>query len=758
MRRSFLLLVVGFSLIATAAVADDVTVISAGEHGRYSRIAIAGLNQNVSASQDGKILRIRGLSKTAIFNLDDINKYKKAHRVTAARVVPTNDENYLELELTCKCQFKTKTSQNGKLILDISDISQGKADYISRSPEIGSKSKEKTDANVVFAKQNDDDRLTVEQAQDRMIALLKQAADEGLISMTGASAPTETETRSETEPGIGDREKSNLGAEQIRSNPRKIGADHQHTPPDRVTSPHIDDRKFSCINDDKLTIDGSKFENDPLYEIARLQTELAEAGRGVSKKFVEQIAVGFLSVGFGDEALALLTAHNLNDLPITSIAHIVSERPLEATGRFLGARNCTGAHALWQALADTPEHALDHANRANGALHSLPSRLKSLVTKRLAIKMADAKAWSKAEEYVLLAKEILPEDDPEIALVEAKLLAHHGDKTGARNALRQIAADGTAASPAALLTLADGYIEDEARTHDGFIEDIGGLAKIYGELRPSLIEAVAWADNKNFDAAMLILRNESGKSTDHKTEAIKTADRILTKGFSHPDDDVTIDALSAMLENRDWLGDDFWPIEKRNEVAQTITRLGLPNLALRLAGESTSATPEEILHLTEIALDAGEPETAIKIASPYSDRTEFAQIIVHSNIALKRYFAALATANNIRDAKTKYTLSADAAWAGRDWESASRAFKELSPNKMTLQHAINFALASYAGGEETLPPGAEAIIAMDAPDLADGIRSIFQDRGAGSPAERTGTLVDLTNKEIGFFEGILDDG
>ena len=97
-----------------------------------------------------------------------------------------------------------------------------------------------------------------------------------------------------------------------------------------------------CAPDSAFAIRADAFEIDPLGQIAELQAKLADAVPPEEPSIMRELAAGYLSIGFGDEALALLTNYQAQNSLLADIARAISERQFQQNSQLMGARQCGG--------------------------------------------------------------------------------------------------------------------------------------------------------------------------------------------------------------------------------------------------------------------------------------------------------------------------------------------------------------------------------------------------------------------------------
>jgi len=746
--RIWLVILSAVTIASSAYGADRVVRVKAGEHSDYSRIVIPDNGGNIEFQQSGRTIRIRNLDASATLDLREINDERKAFRILSAKQSRGASGAWVELTINCDCTVRASRLGNQKFVLDVVDSQKTKS-QIRPNDQTSSASRKSTTTDTG---PTIEDRMSVEQAHNRMVALLKKAADEGLITIT------DTEGASE-----------NIGDPAILLPPATVPVEDANkqaiahgTPNKKATEAMIAEQQSSeyrCLADAALHIDGEAFDADPLVEIADLQSMLADAKGEEEKEILHKLAAGFMSVGFGEEALALLKDYGEGKSFRADIARAISERPFETDSRLIHAKNCAGAHALWQAVVSEPRQAVRAYKRSSGAIKTLPSRLKNLIATRLAMKMIDAAAWEESEELFNIASAETETLGPELKYIQARLTEHNGDADASREALLEIASENSGASDDALLALADSYVQHGSDPHEGFKEDVGALAKTVGSPRAAFSEAVAWADIGNIDAAIMLLGNEASKSPELLQQARASAVPILKRAFLGSDQLSKISALDAFLAHKSWLNLSNDEIEFRRQIADTAFEFGLPNLALEILEDGPKQSGREyILAKASAALAAGQADEAIIISAPYTADYAFGEILVKANIEKNEYHSALAAAASLSDEDAKATMTARAGWLAKAWQSATLGFKSIDPSSMDEKVAAQYAFSAYMNGETSLPAAADAALSQQSSTIRGGLQSLFSTNDAVSALERSRNVADGVTREVLAFRELLKDG
>ncbi len=773
------LLIYLFCLFAAAGSAEaqrNDQLVTAGEHSNYSRIVFSQGTFDARVEQKGRSIKLYGIGAPESLNFQEINERRKAHRVISAKVRGEGNEPYVDISLTCDCKVLTKTLANGKLVLDIFDEGLANSAEKITPKKITRAASEK--ANEINAKTqlslSEEDALSVDEAHSRMVALLQQASIDGLVSIrepkTSGAMDTESQNKNlgvhsnRLTPPSSHLLLPDIGQEKVATTTSKDYevVDSATTQAVKLAAQPV--QYFICYKDADFRIGNpeaeanSDLEDTPLVRISELQLKLADSELPDSAILATKLAAEYLAVGFGDEAVSVLTSHGAQNTLFADMGRVLADRPLSDTSQLYKAANCKGAHALWQAATKTPEEAARLLRQSNGAVHNLPPITKGIIATRLASKMIEAEDWEAAREYFGIASETPEADTPGLNYVAAKLLQHEGDLEGAQQALLEIASENNTASKDALLALAKEYEKNDTKGHKGFIEDIGAVAKTDGDLYSVLSEALAWAKIGNIKAAMLLLRNAARHSPEDAPAIKATARKILIDVFEGDNGLTYIAALEALLQNEQWL-----PLDEEEEefillVAQRSSDLGLPNLAYQFLTETDADELDLLYERANAAALAGYNKTAIEIAAPHADKSRFRTLVVESQIANQQHFEAMATAASINKEEVRASLIARAAWRARDWNSALKAFGSIDPSTMTEKMAIHYAFAAHRAGASTLPNVVDLVIGDKDEQLRKSVQQLFAPTPNGSVLKRSQEVTKQTDDEIRLFRETLSNG
>ncbi|MBT8472728.1 MAG: hypothetical protein KJN99_08990 [Marinicaulis sp.] len=737
------------------------SVIAAGEHGDFSRIVVANGGDNIRVEKRGSKLILHQIEQNTAYELSDITEHQKAKRVSGAALVKKAAGDRIELSLNCDCKFKAVVLSDGKFVLDIFDQI---ASPLNNSNGANNKSDAQERPKDQFSEA---DLISADQAHDRLMALLEQAAQDGIVEFKSNNSPREGSRASNatlsipnTAP-IESAENNEIAAIEDELSDAATGSPELNAMLDQTLGSQAKEysRTAKCFDDLAFFIDGTGLDEQPIAKIAEIKSEVAEndGGQGANNK---TLAEAFLAIGFGEEALALLMDSEWENSILAEIAMIVAERKLPKASYILNGRKCSGAHAFWKALAvEDEKEAASLIERSNNEIDSIPKQLRALLAPRLSLKMIDAEEWEKARYFYDVASATIEDLTPELEYIATRLLERENETQSPHTALFEIAVGNSRVADDALLTLAEKITRSNEEPYEGFIQDIGALAKTSEATAAILAEAVAWANMGDTEAALHILRGLAGNAPKDMSTAQKTANDILIKTMDYGTDVQKTNAIDVYLKNDDWIFGDNKNVALLEKLSQAAIDLGVPEVALSILGELTNKPTEESKKLlAKAAYAAFDYENAIKFAAPYLTEPSFVEIVYASKIQRRKYHEALATAALIEDNVQKITAAAQSAWLARAWESATDHFGQLNPIALNSDTAFRYALAAYMAQEDVLPPVTNAVLREKSSVLSTGVESLFAQATESNALERSRSVVKRTADEIAMVSEALNDG
>lgn len=708
-------------------------VATAGEHPDFSRVVISGAAASVGQS-----------GRTVTIALDhmkdaDISAVRRAKRVASARLVPAGDGSRIVLDLGCDCRAKSMRLDDGRYVVDIYDTKPGQrvADAVAPSTPTPPARTEALAANAIAAPRAD--KLSVDEARKRMIALLQQAADDGIVSVRPGA--TELTPRAEAQKPTAPIETSAPGRPPAQA---------------KEAAPAPKRGAYACLPDAAFAVDGRAVKDDPLGAIEAMQKQLADAEADAERPLTEKLALAYLAIGFGEEAIGMLERIEEDRSLYADMARVAAGKKPFADGLLMGADGCRGAHALWQAAALEPDDAISVLARAGDAIEALPPRLRGLLATRLAQTLLRAQAYKDARRFHTIAVKASGQS-PELRFIDAKLLAQEGKNDASQGLLEDLTTSANQTAKDALGALSDKAVR-AGDTSAQTAEDLGLLAKAARgtpeEGRAALREAIFWAENGSVEAGVFMLRDAARRDPALAAEAQSRARTAVATALASGDAKKRLAGLSAYIEDRDFFGGADADAALAELASETAVAFGVPNAALTVIKSAPAAarTPEAI---ARAALAAGAAETAIEAAAPFADQPKYADILVKANTKLGRGYAALAAAAALPDSAEKNALSADAAWRAGDYQSAARAFAKIDPASLSPERAERFAYAAYMAGDTAMPAAAEAVLRQAKSPALARLKALFAPKQGGAVVERGKAVVKGVDEDLKFMKEAL---
>ncbi|MBY0420934.1 MAG: hypothetical protein K2Q06_01435, partial [Parvularculaceae bacterium] len=286
-------------------------VATAGEHKGFSRVVVNGAAASVAQSGRTVTIALDGARDADITAL----RGRKSTRVTSARVLSAGAGSKIVLDLACDCRARTMRLDDGRFVVDIYDAASipqvARAEgNVGAKPNPATSVAEKSasaeavgSSPVISSPPGKAGKVSVDEARKRMVALLQQAADDGLIAVRPNARELTPRAETVAQPTARPTQPTNA------SLPSKPPAEAARPAPDVARiDPPAPARATSrgpnaCLPDPAFAIDARAFKDDPLGAIADLQKQLQEAEVDEERDVSLKLALGYLSIGFGEEAL-----------------------------------------------------------------------------------------------------------------------------------------------------------------------------------------------------------------------------------------------------------------------------------------------------------------------------------------------------------------------------------------------------------------------------------------------------------------------
>ncbi|MEO0398791.1 MAG: hypothetical protein AAF224_05135 [Pseudomonadota bacterium] len=579
------------SVIASMEKPDSV-LVKGGEHKKFSRVVIEADNAPYKIDFSRRKIRVIFPGALHTYDLALINDKRKAHRVIKGRPVDNVGESGLEFDLNCNCGARVDYSKTGALIVDISEAygatptgqiigkpqkltsasdAKAKGETIVATRETDADAAEKTDADLAEDASRVESTDTVETARSKMLALLTQAADEGLVTFKDEAATT--------------ADPVTPAASTSDGTPRLI--------------------RYKCAPNNQFFPAGTGAPLDaPLEKISALQSQLVGEFDAANEDVVRTLYWTYLSIGFGDEAGDILEAFPLPPVEqefLTDLALVVADRELPEDSPLRRSYGCRGVHALWRAVGlsrENPGLALREADPWAKGLARLPVELRGDFATRLGLAAVAAQEWGVVGRYQQEAAYV-KESSAAFKYLSAEYDRHRGREEKARALFTDLAQGQSEHQRDALFALADDYAKTGEAPPEGFTEDLGMAAAVSESTaikeKAIVMEATALISAGELDVAFQEIIRTYRAAPGARVGLGLAARTLIMEAMTSGDDAAKLAALDAYMDHQS-----FWNATANDGntdalhtvAARTAVAFGLPNAATqsltRRVGDTTA--------------------------------------------------------------------------------------------------------------------------------------------------------------------------
>jgi hypothetical protein len=721
------LILAAFLVPAASHAAGETVSVRAGEHGDYSRLVIPNAPEGWRIATSDRKIEITFPQQDYAFELSDIVDRRKAHRVLNARVIDAEKTRSLVLSLTCDCPVRTSKSADSSIVIDIFSDTP-----VALSPE------EEAPAQQISEAAKNAEPATPESmraARDRMIALLAEARDQGVVQLKiddarAAETPAPAEPQ-HAEPATpvtpASHETAAHPAPQADGPPQPLLAsaetpDQMCGDPALFNEPEDGEMNFSAIaslrQKYELTLDDEE------------RDDLAAA-----------LGLAYIQIGFFEEASAVaspLARSGDADMALAAgLAEIASGSQARAQRHLSPFRACGAFHEMAYAAAapSDDEAAVPMTDKHVTALKPLVRSLRGPLAEALGLNALERGEKHVASAFYTVAKEARgKERTPAIIVLENALAGEmpaqdeQAEEQGAGHApaavnveeLQEIAQTPGPLQAKALSILAEDYQKRANAAYEGFLDDVASQSSRKGaslsEARSSFAGAKALVGAGRLGEGVTILNN-TAKASPAAREASQALARSIIMNALMQDDKTRLEAVAAFFHNRDFL-----EIENDGDLNIAVAR--------ELAGYGAGALVDEALEGVPAAwsaqadamkalsrLNGGDAEDALMIASRGKASSELALIGVKANEKLDNSAGAAGAIRNALKSGAADPEFASAAWRSGDWSLAVDAFEKTPKKNRKPDAAARAALAALNGGAE-LPASVREALAADPRALA----------------------------------------
>lgn len=456
------------ALVATPGLAAN---IRSGEHADFSRLVIQfedAVDWELGRTETGYLLRSAGL-KTP---MDLSGVYRLIPRTRIARVQHEQDLMEFKVVLACDCHADAFELREGRVVIDIKDgpapLSAGFEAPLSNTevePEIALKQERKAPV-ATEPDPGTPEPIAVSLDQEtfraELVEGLSKAMTQGLIApglaLETPKMATEKPMLSVDPPSSARADVSNETSSVGRTTLTQVELDRLRrflSDPERNTSQcaKFQDLEFSLDNIDPLS--GVRTERARLYD---------PMGR-VSQSSAFDLAIAYLSLGFGAEALEILELVDQTDARTSAfkaIGAILEQQPITTANPFWGQIECRGGYVIWEVLSRDTASRLDEEHLRGIQLHflELPKQLRRRIGPELGVKLAEAGYVEVAQ--VIRNSLVRAETDEFAALrsIDASMALETKNTAHGVKHLEDLVLQDTADAPTALLRLFDAYSQN----------------------------------------------------------------------------------------------------------------------------------------------------------------------------------------------------------------------------------------------------------------------------------------------------------
>jgi hypothetical protein len=751
--RAIIALAVLFASVTAAA--GETLPVRAGEHGDYSRLVIPNAPADWRIATSDRKIEITFADKDVVFDLADILDRRKAHRVLSARVLDTDETRALVLSLTCDCPVRTSKGSGGSIVIDIFNATPITLTEEESGPPPSPISNEARTSGPSTPE-------NLRAARDRMIALLAEARQQGVVQLKaddareaedaaasaagkGATAVTEASYRSDTDDGA-------ANDFSLSTNTPPLA---EHSAPAQLVSIDeascVDPVLFNEPDDEHRAVDYSAISS------LRQRLDISE-NDDERRDIASTLAVAYIHIGFFEEANAvaapLAREGDGNMAVAAALADFASGAKGRAAHDLAPYRQCSAFFELAHAAAAGPY------GEGLAAMMDKHVRALSEITTSLRAPLAEALGLAALENgdteiarafYDVAVKARTGENSAALAIMEKSLAIEPGEIASADKHLTEVARTPGPLQARALALLAEDYKERADASYEGFLDDIAAQTTRRGsslaEAKASFTGAKALAGAGRLGEGVAVL-SAAGKSAPGAREASQALARSLIITALLADDETRLEAISTFFQHRDFVaGGDNGDVNVA--VARELAAFGANHLvddALEGAPALWRAQSDAVKALSHLNGDDAEGAAAIAASGQPSD--ELALVAVRARERMNDRNGARAAIRSALANGAQDDAFAAAAWRTQDWGLALEAFEQAPAKERGKPAAARVSLSALNAGAKSLPEAVREALAAD-PESLSALAHMF----AAAPAVNL-RAIDLL---AGFSQGVAKE-
>lgn len=633
-------------LIATASAGARTVVVRSGEHDGFTRLVLQ-LPDKVewSLRQDGRQVKLAVDAPDIQFDTSGAFDRIPRTRLTGLRQADTG----LVLELGCQCSVSDFIQKPGFLVIDIKDSTEeaptsqrqvfmqpinlspyrlpsgetpaapapkatsdlSLPTIVNYSPVIVKRRPETTKPIEVKPPSigNTGLRQTVNASEERLLAQISRATDQGLLDLLHQPEAHATTTKPISGKAV---------PEESDASPHPVSLSAT-TVIDRDLAAiahilHAGDATDTCLESDLFALHEWGGNQTFDQEIGQWRSQLYEEFDRVNAVNALGLARAYLHFGFGAEALHALTVMPEPQAPnttLTALAQLIDRGKLTGNNPFSGQQGCNSDVSMWAVIAaDTLPNDVN-TEAVQRAIARLPEHLRLHLGPQVSEKFSQAGDSQMAAAILRAVTRSGVETGSGIELAKAAVAQLHGDSETVHHELTSSIAEGSEHSPKALVKLVTAQFDSRS----AIAPDLPDLAAAYameyrnGEIGPEMrrAHAIALALTGRFPDAfktLAVLTERDGQIA--RGEALKPLIALLSERAG----DLTFLQFSLAASSEQ---DPLLPEDVRNNVARRLLDLGFAEQAAHwLTGQDDRHTSQQRRLLrAEVSLALQLPHRAI---------------------------------------------------------------------------------------------------------------------------------------------------
>ena len=715
--------------------ADARVLIRAGEHGGFSRIVIPDAPDGWSISDDGTMFKVK-LPTEEDYILTELIEKRLAHRVQSATFVKFRHQGELTLIYTCNCLTRASLSEDNSIIIDIYDRE---------------KISEKTLAPEAAAADEAALADSLQQARDRMIALLAEANSNGAVRLKSNATQELAKATSNSAPQIFENvrtpQQAKLGSTALNeAAPSQIKATND-CPEQSLLNARPDDNTISF---DDISLLRKRMENADGSERAELELQLANL---------------YMRLGFFEEAGAIASSYegaaNLDMAAIAAAAWLGTTGSRDRAPDFSPLIDCDIVYEAMQITAaarTNPKAIIEFSDAHIESFELLTAALSGAAASNLALATLDQENFALAQRLYEVARNASGDKSRSALTVIESALQEPSSEDGAlKSDLINIARTPGAMQSRALNEIARKAIEINQEPYDGFLTD---MAEFATNSAPSIANAntltsgaKALAAGGRYTDALLSLKNAADSNPSFQSAIADAAASIFATAFSSTDPHSTYSALDAYLSHSDVVHDK----QTLNNIAAKLAAHGASELTERVLAKVNKESDGETETLRTKALYlAGDYEAVANVPAQFLNQPKIVHTVLRALEKTGQFDKAASLIDTMIGEQVDQLALAEAALRIGSPDLAVRAFGNINPQNLEPDSAETYALAAISKGA-ALPESAADNI-EDKQVLAS-LSHMF----ASAPDfktrhfERAAKFAAGVKSEISYIEGEIGD-